>query len=71
MATVNKRPSGKWQATVRYDAFHPIADHCPAVVCLQTMRGGPSDDTPRIKVQNHGQIEPALTGPDIADINDL
>jgi len=30
----------------------------------------PSDDTPRIKVQNNSQIEPTLTGPDITDIND-
>jgi len=38
--------------------FHSVAD-------------GPADDTPGIKVQNHGQIEPALAGPDIANIDNL
>jgi len=47
---------GHVQRSDREGAFHSIADR-------------PSDDTPRIKVQNNSQIEPTLTGPDITDIN--
>jgi len=35
----------------------------------QRLADRPSDDASRMQVQNHCQIEPTLTGPDIADIN--
>jgi len=48
---------GHVQRPDREVAFHPV-------------RHGPADYPPGIQIQNHGQIEPALTGPDIAYIND-
>lgn len=39
-------------------------------VTLHTIGDSPTNDPPRVEVQNHGQIQPTLTGPDIADIND-
>ena len=33
-------------------------------------RQGGGDHAPRMQVQNRSQIQPALTGPNIADIND-
>ena len=35
--------------------------------CPDKERAG--DDTPRIQVQNRGQIQPSLTGPDVTDID--
>jgi hypothetical protein len=32
------------------------------------MRGGPADDAARIQVKDDGKIQPALTGPDVADV---
>ena len=46
------------QCTDRKIAFHTVAD-------------SPANDPPRIQVQNHGQIQPALLRPDIASIDYL
>ena len=35
---------------------------------LHAVADGPTDDAPRMQVQDHSQIQPPLAGPDIADI---
>ena len=37
-------------------------------VLLHTIADSPTDDTPGIWVQDHSQIEPSLTGPDVRDV---
>ncbi len=44
-----------FQCPDRQVPFHPIAHR-------------PTDDTPRMQVQDHSEIQPALARPDIADI---
>ena len=44
------------QRADRQVPFHPVAD-------------SPANDPTRIQIQNHSQIQPALLGPDKADIN--
>ena len=39
----------------RQIAFHPVAD-------------GPSDGAPRVEIEDDGQIQPPLAGPDVADV---
>jgi len=46
---------GHLQRPDREVAFHPVAD-------------GPTDHAPGIKIDDHGEVKPALTSPDIADI---
>ena len=46
---------GQFQRPDRQIAFHAIAD-------------GPADNAPGVQLQVHRQIEPALAGPDIADV---
>ena len=43
------------QGTDRQVPFHAVAD-------------GPSNDPSRVKVEDNGEIQPTLTGPDIADV---
>ena len=33
------------------------------------MRGGPADHTPGVQIQNYRQIQPALAGPNITDVD--
>ena len=46
---------GHFQCTDRQIAFQAITD-------------SPADDAPGVQVQDHRQIEPALPGPDVADV---
>jgi hypothetical protein len=43
------------QGPDRQVAFHPVAD-------------GPTDDAPRMQIEDDSQIEPTLLRPDIADV---
>ena len=52
-------------------AFHPVADSpcCyPEGICVQITQG---NDTPRIKIRDDCQIQPALTDPDIGYVASL
>ena len=46
---------GHFQRSERQITFHAITD-------------GPADHAPGVQVQDHRQIEPALPGPDVADV---
>jgi hypothetical protein len=40
-------------------------------ISLHTITDSPADDTPRIKIEDDGKIEPALAGPNVRDITRL
>jgi hypothetical protein len=46
---------GHLQGPNRQIAFHPVAD-------------GPADDASRMQIEDDSEIQPALAGPDVADI---
>ena len=37
-------------------------------VALQAVADGQADDATRMQIQDHGQIQPPLAGPDVADV---
>ena len=37
-------------------------------IALHAVADGPANDAPRMQVQDHSQIQPALAGPDVTDI---
>ena len=57
-AAPRRRPErdGHFQRAERQVAFQAITD-------------GPADHAPGVQVQDHRQIEPALPGPDVADVS--
>jgi len=38
-------------------------------ISLHPVANGPTDDAARVQVKDDGQIKPALTGPDVADVS--
>ena len=37
-------------------------------IALHAVADGPTYDAPRMQVQDHGQIQPPLAGPDVTDV---
>ncbi len=42
--------------------------HLDRQVLLHTVTDGPANNAPTVEIEERGEVEPALSGPDIADV---
>ena len=63
-AAVAMENAAPWRGSERNGHFQ----RADRQIAFQAITDGPADDAPGVKVQDHRQIEPALPGPDVADV---